>query len=120
MTSTDRKPWMDDVDPVALDAVRERWRRGMCDADCERLGLALTVPCTKCQAELGAECRNLADGGPTRFGFHVDRGKAAGVRWEPTTTGELAEQRPPRDRTGNDWPAVPPARSQAADDQGWR
>ena len=121
MTRADRRPWMDAVDPVALDAVRDRWRRGMADADCERLAVALTVPCTKCDATAGDECRNLVDKGPTRFGFHIPRGIAAGVQWAPTTAAELADDaRPPRPRSGAGWPQVPPPSSEAEDAQGWR
>jgi hypothetical protein len=112
----------DDVTACIAAAVRARSRRGMSDVDCDRLRTALTVPCDErlgCAAEPGVECRNLMDGGSTRWGFHRVRGAAAGLTWAPTTEYERHTPLPaPRRASRADMPEH--AETAAADDQGWR
>lgn len=97
------------VDDRIRRAVAARSRAGMSDAACDRLAVALTVPCGPplgCGVVAGVECQSYHDGGPIRLGFHLFRGAAAGVRWAPTTDAELAEQSGGRHRAGSEgwWP----------------
>jgi hypothetical protein len=106
-----------DVEELIVAAVAARSRRGMSDEACQRLTVALAVPCVvpSCAAEAGVECRNLVDSGPTRFGFHDARGRAAGVDWGPSDPPDpLPVRRRPAD-TGHGWP-VPDT---AGAEQGW-
>ena len=98
---------------------------------------ALAVPCRSCGAGRAVLCRNLRTGEPLgRLVAHTVRLRDGGAELGESDPRELArgakscgdaEPRqgcpvchPPRSRSAGEWPDVPPPRTQAADDQGWR